>query len=1004
MKNKIVTLALAASLGLHLSAQTADVVVGKILDKGGKPVAGAAISIDGLPLGGVATNRKGEFEIKALKGDVLKVVTSAEDLKYVAVENDNQELVIVMDYASEKINYGFGAIQTMGESTGAVSTVKNEQIDTRSSLSIGNSLYGNVLGLTTLQKSGTAWDQMPSMFIRGQKTLNGNNGILVVVDGLERDDSYQVLNYLTPQEIESVTVLRDAAAVALYGFKGVNGVLNIVTKRGKYKSKEVRFTFDHAFNSQMRKPELADAFTYANALNEGLANDGKPARYSQQEIAAFQSGQYPYYYPNVNWWDETLRDNGSTDIATLSFTGGGMKMRYFTMLNIQYNTGFIKHANMNEGYSTQEQFSKGNFRTNLDVELTPKTKLQVNLMGVLSEFGRPALGSDNLMSKLYTLPAAAFPIKAENGLWGGNATWDGYYNPVALTQGRAYSKSHSRALYADMSLSQDLSAITQGLGASIRIGYDNIAAYWENHTKSYRFGSTSVTAWQNGAPSEYATYTGGADSEMNGGSQLDWQYRSMNFQGTVDWKRQFGEHDVYSAAMYSYKYDNNSSRDLYRCNWSWHTHYSFKQRYILDFTLMNSASNLLEIGNQWHLSPTVGAAWVVSKEPFMQNVSWINFMKLRASFGILSTDNIPYEGYWYETVNGSGGGYPIQDNFGNGGSWQEGRLPSRYGTTEKSQKSNVGIDATFFNNSLTVMADAFYERRSDIWVSTAGQVSSLLGASNPYSNAGIVDSWGTEVGVDYTKKVGAVTLNLGGNFTWNRNKIVEMLEEPKAYDYLRSTGRSLGQIFGYQAIGYFVDEADIKNSPVQQFGAVKAGDIKYKDVNEDGIVNEFDRVALGYNSQVPEIYYGFTVGAEWKGLGFTATFQGASNYTAVLNSSVYRPLISNSTISNHYYENRWTPETPNARYPRLSTETIQNNSQTSSVWLADRSFLKLRNCEVYYKFPTKLAGAAKMRSAKLYARGVDLLCFDGIKISDPEALGDVYPTTRSIHLGLAVEF
>ena len=946
-KYKILALAIFACVTLNGWAQSEDNVTGRVLDEKGKPVAGALVSVEENPLLRVATDKNGRFEITAVKGSRLKVQTGDDAMKVVKIENGS-ELTVVMDYSSEKVNYGFGLQQTNAESTGAVSTVYAENIDKSSAFSIGNSLYGNVLGLTTMQSTGVVWEQMPSMYIRGLKTLNGNNGILLVVDGLERDNNWQALKYITPEEVESVSVLRDAAALALYGYRGVNGVVNIVTKRGKYDTREINFSYDHAFNYMTRKPELADAYTYASALNEALTNDGKQVRYSQNELNAFKNGTSPYLYPNVNWWEEVFRDRGASDIATLSFRGGSTKMRYYTMMNLQNNRGFIKNFDTNADYSTQEKYSKANFRTNLDIDLSPKTKMQANIMGILNEFSRPGMGSDNLISKLYQLPSAAFPIRTESGLWGGNTTWGENWNPVALTEGRAYSKGHTRGLYADMSLRQDLSSLTKGLGASVRIGYDNLASYWENHTKGYKYGMASVASWENGLPIAGEEITGGKDTEMSGDSKLDWQYRAFNLQMNVDWQRQFGVHSLYSMLLYTYKYDNAKgiNNTFYRQNAGWYTHYGFKNRYFADFTLMASASNLLAPDHRWNVSPTVGLAWLISNEKFMQSQNVVDFLKLRASFGMLNTDNIPGNGYWNETVGG-GNGYPINNNFGGDGGWHEGRLASVNGTTEKAYKYNAGVDATLFKG-LTLTVDGFYERRSDIWVSSDGQNSAVLGASGSYVNAGIVDSWGTEIGANYYKKMGNVELNLGGTFTYNRSKIIEMLEEPAAYDYTRSTGNPVGQIFGLQAIGYFVDQADIDNSLPQQFGPVKAGDIKYKDMNGDKVINSDDRVAMGYNSTCPEIYYSFSLGLEWKGLGFSAQFQGVGNYTAILSGTYYRPLVDNTTISNYVYRNRWTPETPNARFPRLTTETVDNNLQTSSLWLADRSFLKLRNCEVYY--------------------------------------------------------
>ncbi len=1002
-KYKILALAMFAGVTLNGWAQSEDNVTGRVLDKEGKPVAGALVSVEENPLVRVATDKNGRFEIIAVKGNRLKVQTGDDATKVVKV-NGGSELTVVMDYSSEKVNYGFGLQQTNAESTGAVSTVYAEDIDKSSAFSIGNSLYGNVLGLTTMQSTGVVWEQMPSMYIRGLKTLNGNNGILLVVDGLERDNNWQALKYITPEEVESVSVLRDAAALALYGYRGVNGVVNIVTKRGKYNTREINFSYDHAFNYMTRKPEMADAYMYASALNEALTNDGKQVRYSQNELNAFKNGTSPYLYPNVNWWDEVFRDRGASDIATLSFRGGSTKMRYYTMMNLQNNRGFIKNFDTNADYSTQEKYSKANFRTNLDIDLSPKTKMQANIMGILNEFSRPGMGSDNLIAKLYQLPSAAFPIRTESGLWGGNTTWGENWNPVALTEGRAYSKGHTRGLYADMSLRQDLSSLTKGLGASVRMGYDNLASYWENHTKGYKYGMVSVASWENGLPVAGEEITGGKDTEMSGDSKLDWQYRAFNFQLNVDWQRQFGAHSLYSMLLYTYKYDNAKgiNNTFYRQNAGWYTHYGFKNRYFADFTLMASASNLLAPDHRWNVSPTVGLAWLVSNEKFMQSQNVVNFLKLRASFGMLNTDNIPGNGYWNETVGG-GNGYPINNNFGGDGGWHEGRLASVNGTTEKAYKYNVGVDATLFKG-LTLTVDGFYERRSDIWVSSDGQNSAVLGATSPYVNAGIVDSWGTEIGANYCKKIGNVEFNLGGTFTYNRSKIIEMLEEPAAYDYTRSTGNPVGQIFGLQAIGYFVDQADIDNSLPQQFGPVKAGDIKYKDMNGDKVINSDDRVAMGYNSTCPETYYSFSLGLEWKGLGFSAQFQGVGNYTAILSGTYYHPLVDNTTISNYVYRNRWTPETPNARFPRLTTETVDNNLQTSSLWLADRSFLKLRNCEVYYKLPSSWLNKFWMKNAKVYVRGVDLLCFDSIDQLDPEAMSTSYPATRSIHVGLSVGF
>ncbi|WP_321290292.1 SusC/RagA family TonB-linked outer membrane protein [uncultured Sunxiuqinia sp.] len=972
---------------------------GTVVNHKGEPVSGARVSVVDHPELKAYTNTDGTFKISTSVENSLKIETIDDGVKTIQLDSSEEALTISMDFASQRRDLGFGFDQPLSESTGAISYTSSEDINKRSSFSTANSLFGNVLGLTALQENGAVWDAAATMYIRGLQTTSNNN-ILVLVDGIERD-----IRYIVPEEVASVSVLRDAAAVALYGYKGINGILSVTTKRGKYNTSEINVSYDHAINWQKRKPEFVNGFTYAKAINEALINDGKDTRYSQNDLNAFESGKYPYLYPNVNWFDEVFRNHGSSNIYNVNFRGGGKKMRYFTMFNLQGNQGFIRNSEMNEGYSTQEKYSKANIRTNLDIDVTSTTKAEINLMGVLNEFSRPGLASDNLIGKLYTVPSVAFPIKTSDGIWGGNETWGSNMNPVALTQARGYSTGHTRSLYADFKLSQKLDVITEGLSASIRLGYDNIAAYWEGHNRDYAYASDVVNSWENGEPADISRYTGGAESELGYGDKLDWQDRHMNFNGSVNYETSFDKSKLLTSLIYSYENHvlNNQNNTFYRQNVAAYAHYVYNSKYIADLTLVASGSNKLAPDQKWNYSPTVSAAWVLSKEDFLNSSDFIDFLKLRASFGIINSDNIPTEDYWEQSFS-DGGGYHLGGNYDWYGGTMEGQLASMNSTSEKAFKYNFGIDAAMLKG-LNITVDTYYEKRKDIWVSAGGANSAVLGASSPYANGGIVNSWGVETGLDYIKQLGDWAVSVGGKFTLSKNKIDEMLEEPRAYDYLRRTGQSVYQIFGYQALGLFIDEADIANSPAQQFSEVKPGDIKYKDQNNDGIVNEYDEVALGYNAVVPEIYYSFNLGLEWKGFGLNALFQGVTNYTTVLNApSVYIPLIDNRNISEEYYNNRWTPETPFARYPRLTTEVNDNNFKTNTIWLADASYLKLRNCELYYKLPVNFLSTIKMKTGKVYVRGVDLLTIDNIDISDPESIGVAYPMTRSLNVGFAFGF
>ena len=916
-------------------------------------------------------------------------------------------------YSDEIVQIGYHKAQRLEESTSSVSTVYNEEFNKRSAKNIANSLFGYGTGLTTLQGSGRYADAEPTFFVRGLQSLSTNNP-LILVDGIERD-----ITDVTPEEVETVTVLKDAAAVAIYGNKGINGVVNITTKRGAYNTREIKFTYDHGFGWQARKPKFVNSYDYANAMNEALVNDGLTARYTQDELNAFQSGQYPYLYANVDWLGETYRDMDATNIYNISFRGGASKFRYYAMANLTTNKGFIANPYMNDGYSTQDQYSRANLRTNLDIDLTEKTKLKLNLLGILSETRTPGANADNkegadLWNMIYTLPSAAYPARLENGTWGGSATWAGTKNPLAVSQAAAYTKFHERTLFADMTLTQDLSSITPGLGASGMLSYDNYAQYWENHSKTFVYGSNSVTAWENGVPGSTTYYTDGKESSMSSDAKCIAFTRVFNFAATLFYDKQINEASkIYSQLKWDYEYRNTKGTDQtwYRQNASFYTHYGYKDKYFADLSIIASASNKLAPDHRWSVSPTVGLAWVMSKENFMKDISWINFLKLRASFGVINTDRLPLDdddevtNYWEQTYGG-GSFYPFDTNYSVGTqSWSLGRLASLNSTHEKAYKYNFGLDASLFNG-LDLSFDAYYERRSDIWVSSSGHYSSVLGFTAPYENGGIVDSWGVEIGANYRKKIADVTLNVGANFALAKNEIIEQMEEPRMYDNLITTGNPLKQTYGMQVIGYFKDQADIENSPKQAFGDVKPGDIKYKDVNGDNIIDANDKVAIGYSTTAPEIYYSFNLGAEWKGLGFDAMFQGTGRYSAVLNTkSLYWPLINNTTISQEYYDNRWTVENQDAKYPRLSSQSNENNYQTNTLWLADRSFLKLRSIELYYKFPQALMKKSKILSnAKVYVRGVDLLCFDKINIADPEVYGATYPLTRSVVAGLTIGF
>ncbi len=894
------------------------------------------------------------------------------------------------------------------QSTAAVSTISQKHIGHRSAKDIGNDIIGQGAGLYSKQASGNYASANPTFYVRGLQSSSSSTP-LILVDGVERE-----IKNISAEEVEDVKVLKDAAAVALYGYKGVNGAILITTKRGEYNSKSVTFTYDHEFNFMRRTPQFVDAATYASAVNEARGYEGLAAKYSEAEINAFRNGTYPDSYANVNWVDEVFRNTGHTNRFNLEFKGGGQRFRYFTVLNLLSDKGFIKNTDMNDGYSTQNKYVKGNIRVNLDADLTPTTKMQVNLFGSLAESNRPGTSDTDLWDIVYSVPSAAFPIKTSDGIWGGNSTWCGDKkpgNPVGQAQGAAYSKNHTRSLMADLKLTQDLRAILNGLSADIRISYDNSANIYENHSQTYVYGMATPTKWEKGVLTETTNYKGGAVSSMGTEAKTNDYSHQFYFDFGVNYKHNFGQdHLLYTQLHWNYEnrqdYDVNTT--INRQNVSWFTHYAYKNRYLFDFTLVGSASNRLAPGHKWSASPTVAAGWILSEENFLKDVKWVNFLKLRASAGIINADYLPGDGSWnyyIQNYRPNGSGYAFDSTFGSISSTTLQRLVTTTLGHEKAYKLNFGVDATLFDG-LDVGFDIFAQRRSDIWVESSGKYTDIVGVDKPYELAGIVNSWGYELSLDYTKKFGQLEFNVGGNLSYSTSTIKEQLEEPRAYENLVQTGHRLNQVYGLKAIGFFKDQNDIDNSPKQTFSTVRPGDVKYEDVNGDGKIDDNDKVAIGYNTTCPEIMYNLHLGLEYKGIGLYAMFQGVGNYSAILNSKgMFKPLIDNASLSTEYYENRWTPENQNAKYPRLSSESNSNNYQTSTLWTVSRSYFKLRDIEVYYKFPkTLLDKVSFINAARVYVRGTDVFTCDNIGVVDPENYGVTNPMTTSVVAGLSVTF
>nr|MBP7471640.1 SusC/RagA family TonB-linked outer membrane protein [Prevotella sp.] len=910
-------------------------------------------------------------------------------------------------FVDQVIEVGANKNFTRRNSTAAVTVIQNKDVNKRSSKNIGNSIIGQGgNGLVSIQNAGTYYNANPTFYVRGLQSLSSSSP-LILVDGIERD-----IDLIDPTEVESVEILKDAAATAIYGYKGINGAIAITTKRGKYNSKEIKVNYDHLINYQINRPKFINSQTYSSAMNEALSNEGSAAKYTDQEIAAFGSGAYSNLYPNVNWVDETFRHHGITNKVSAEFTGGTNKFRYYSMVNLLSDKGFIKNFTDDNGNNTQDKYVKGNLRINLDVDLTPSTTLKVNALGVLGEMSQPG-NQTNLWGLVYSLPSAAFPVKnSETGLWGGSVTWAGTNNPVANTAGAAYYKIHERALYGDLTLNQDLGAFLKGLSATLRIGYDTYSTVYENHSKTYAYSYYTGTDWSTGSPVGTGITTGGQYGTQSQDANTNAYTRRLTFNSGLNYEHYFPHnHYWYSSLRWDYEYENTTgvNTTVYRQTASWLNHYEYLKRYIMELSLVAAGSSRLAPGTKWCVSPTLSGALVLSEFNGIKDLKWLDFWKLRASYGRLNADYLPGDNVWtYYTQSYSTDGvtYPFNSGYDSSfGRTTLGQMATSNPSHEKSDKFNLGMDASLFKG-LNVEMDVYYQHRSDIWVSGDGAYGSIIGFTAPYVNKGEVNSWGYEASVDYSHKFGQVMFNIGSTFSLNKNNVSEQAEEPRAYSNLVTTNSPLNSIWGLKAIGLFQSEEEIANSPTQTYSTVYPGDIKYEDINNDGKIDDNDKVKIGHSTVAPEIYYTFHLGAEYKGIGIDAMFQGVGRYSAILNTTgYYWGLISNRTLSQYVYDNRWTPSNPNAEFPRLSSSSNANNYQTSSFWLRDRSFFKLRNLEVYYNFSKSLLSKTGfLNGAKVYVRGNDLFTLDHLDTVDAESYGATSPLNRSLVFGASLTF
>jgi TonB-linked SusC/RagA family outer membrane protein len=1018
---------------LDISPQSTPVikVSGIVTDSKGLTLPGASVRIKGTNKG-VVTDSEGRFTIEADVNNILVVSFAGFVAKEIMVTGALSSLTVQLLDDTKGINevvvVGYGKQKKL-TITGAVTTVNVGDIMTPNR-SLSNALAGKVAGVISMQRSGEPGYDNASFTIRGIGTFTGNSNPLIIIDGVQRDDVNSTYggayNNIDPEDIQSISLLKDASSTAVYGAKGANGVLIITTKRGVAGKPKISFKTEAAMSGLTRTPKMLDAVSWMTLHNEATTNDGSPAAYSEETIQKTASGLDPYLYPNVNWIKSVYKDWAPGYNTNLNVSGGASTVRYYVSASFYDQDGSYKVTKQN-GYNPNLNFKRYDFRSNLDIDLTKTTLLSMNLDAMLVSSRYPGISAGNIWYESYLTPPNAFPIQYPGGIWAGPYN-NGGSNPVNDIQNSGYNSEFRPTVQSVFSINQKLDAITSGLSAMARFSFDS---YSENDNG--RTGTNDLfLATSRDSQGNLVLGQSRYGSQFLGYSQSSSAEKTMYLETNVNYDQSFGKHHVGGLLLYNMRSRVQSSAGSVISSIPYNNQglaaratYAYADRYLLEFDAGYTGSENFEPGKKFGFFPSVSGGWVISREPFFKGLSkTFNLLKIRGSHGLVGNDQI---GSFMGITR-----FPYINQYGSGGSVGLGLNGTVYGGTtesvigvenltwEKATKDNIGLEIGLFNK-LNITIDAYKERRTNILVQRSS-LSGILGVSGfVYANLGEMNNHGIEGNVEYNENLGQVSLRLYGNFTYNNNKIVQKDEPKQLYAYQQATGRKFGDNLMYVAQGLFTSQDDVDKSP-SQFGAVlKPGDIKYKDVNNDGVINSYDKVFTG-KSDIPTILYGagFTVG--YKKFDLSLFFQGTGNVIIMANGSSISgagaggagivPFTGMGTYPSGMLanlESRWTVENPsqNVDYPRLGiSNQNSNNYQPSTWWSKDASFVRLKQATLGYTFNPAALTKAGVNSLYFYLTGQNVLTFSKFKLWDPElgSNGAGYPPVRIFALGVRAAF
>jgi len=887
----------------------------------------------------------------------------------------------------------------------SISTIKGTDLRKAFTNNITNALYGRLPGLTMVQGNSEPGNNNATAYIRGANTFGFSGSPLIIIDGFLGDFSQ-----LVPEEIEEISVLKDAAATAVYGMRGANGVVLVTTKKGVSQPLSVNFNAQYGIQDATALPKFLNSYNYASLFNEALANDGKPALYTQADLDAYQNGSDPAFRPNVNWSNLILRNTAPLSNYNLNFTGGNSTVKFFAMLNTLTSEGLYKKFGNSFNESSNPNYTRYNFRANVDVTLTKRLSAQLNIGGSVDDKKNPGdLYTNNNINLLDRVAPNAFPAYNPNGSFGGNPTFPG--NPLANLTSTGFSTSNATTLQSSLRFTEQLDMIAKGLSASVAVSFNNLYQAASNKRKAYqRFSIVKNTLGD-------TVYTGfGQKTSLTPQEIVLSQFRNYAVQASLNYKKIVGVHGFSGLLIYNtdnYIIDkqvpNTDAANQafpYKSNGvSTRLTYTNNEKYIAEFSGSYMGTENFPDNRRYGFFPAMALGWVASKERFLQESKLIDFLKMRVSYGLSGNENIGGQRFAFAQRYPSVAAYYLGTGNIIANSLGEGRRLNTNVTWEKEKKANIGIELNMAKR-IGIVVDVFKNSRYDILSSANGTLPLFLGFNGlPDLNIGKASTKGFEISVKYNNDAKKTLQFFAEAFAAYAKNIIDFNGEPQQPNTnLYKTGYAIDQPFGLQALGLFQNAADIAGSAVPLGIAVKPGDIKYKDIGgpngvPDGVIDGNDATAIGKTS-IPEFTYGLNTGISFKQFDVNLIFQGVSGVTQYLSGSRFHAFQNNGQITEAALD-RWSTNNTSAAYPRLSSDNNQNNYRFSSFWQKDGSFIKLRVAEVGYTFSTDMLKKIRLSQARVFVNGTNLFTLDKIKEGDADALYG-YPQIRTISFGVKI--